>query len=176
MSAAPECVRAFFEEVFRWFPYTPEAEEWLKRSVTFEVEDLNSTRGGGWWQPAEDKVFLYTAQYEAAIHELAHAWWHYRRLGVEDEFMAVVQRLAADPDPRWQGMQRLAHGYIHGIPEQNWPGMLVDRNDWEMYAGLASGCMADIRLLPPYVAAYYEGLFRRLPDAAPEPVELAPHR
>jgi len=93
MSAAPECVRAFFEEVFRWFPYTPEAEEWLKRSVTFEVEDLNSTRGGGWWQPAEDKVFLYTAQYEAAIHELAHAWWHYRRLGVEDEFMAVVQRL-----------------------------------------------------------------------------------
>jgi hypothetical protein len=176
MSAAPECARAFLDEVFRYFPYTTEATDWLLRSVVFEVEDLNTTRGGGWWQPAEDKVFLYTAQYEAAIHELAHAWWHLRRLGVEDEFMAVVQRLADDADPRWQRMQYLAHGYIYGIPAQNWSGMLVERNDWEMYAGLASGCMADIRLLPPYVSSYYEGLFRRLgPDAA-EPVALAPHR
>ncbi|MFI5268473.1 MAG: hypothetical protein ACHQ7M_13965, partial [Chloroflexota bacterium] len=127
MSAAPECVRAFFDDVFRRFPYTDEAVEWLRRSVTFEVEDLNTTRGGGWWQPAEDKVFLYTAQYEAAIHELAHAWWHYRRIGVEDEFMSVVQRLADEPEPRWARMQQLASGYIYGIPEQNWAGMLVER-------------------------------------------------
>ncbi|HEX6511291.1 MAG TPA: hypothetical protein VF157_03265 [Chloroflexota bacterium] len=176
MAAAPECVKAFFEEVFRYFPYTEEAAGWLRRSVTFEVEDLNTTRGGGWWQPAEDKVFLYTAQYEAAVHELAHAWWHYRRIGMEAEFMEDVHRLADDPDPRWRRMQRLAHGYIYGIPEQNWAGMLVERNDWEMYAGLASGCMADIRLLPPSVSRYFEGLFRRLPDGVPEPVELAPHR
>jgi hypothetical protein len=176
MAAAPECVRAFFEEVFRYFPYTDEAVDWLCRSVTFEVEDLNGTRGGGWWQPAEDKVFLYTAQYEAAIHELAHAWWHYRRIGIEEEFMGVVQRLADEPDPAFARMQGLAHGYIYGIPAQNWAGMLVERNDWEMYAGLASGCMADIRLLPPYAASYYEGLFRRLPAGSPEPVDLAPHR
>ncbi|HVA26038.1 MAG TPA: hypothetical protein VMW62_16820 [Chloroflexota bacterium] len=176
MSAAPECVRAYFDEVFRHFPYTDAAAEWLWRSVTFEVEDLNTTRGGGWWQPAEDKVFLYTAQYEAAIHELAHAWWHYRRVGVEDEFMSAVQRLADEPDPRWARLQHLAYGYIYGIAAQNWAGMLAERNDWEMYAGLASGCMADIRLLPPYLASWYEGLFRRLPDGAPEPVELAPHR
>jgi hypothetical protein len=176
MSAAPECVYAFFDEVFRYFPYTDEAVAWLRRTASFEVEDLNTIRGGGWWQPAEDKVFLYTAQYEAAIHELAHAWWHYRRHGVEDEFMAVVQRLADEPDPLWARMQHLAHGYIYGIPEQDWAGMLVDRNDWEMYAGLASGCMADIRLLPPYVASWYEGLFRRLPDGVPEPADHAPHR
>lgn len=176
MSAAPECVRAFFDEVFRYFPYTDEAVEWLNRSVTFEVEDLNTTRGGGWWQPAEDKVFLYTAQYEAAIHELAHAWWHYRRIGVEEKFMAVVQRLADEPDSHWERMQSLAHGYVYGIPAQNWAGMLAERNDWEMFAGLASGCMADVRLLPPYVASWYEGLFQRLPDGVPEPVDLAPHR
>lgn len=174
--ADPDCARAFLEEVFRWFPYTDRAMDWLRHSVVFEVEDLNTTRGGGWWQPADDKVFLHTAQYEAAIHELAHAWWHYRRFGVEDRFMGVVQRLAGEPDRRFDRMQRLAHGYIHGIPEHNWPGMLVERNDWEMYAGLASGCMADVRLLPLYVAAYYEGLFRRLPPDAPEPVALAPHR
>lgn len=176
MAATAECTRAFFEEVFHYFPYTPEAIQWLKGAVTFEIEDLNTTRGGGWWQPAEDKVFLYTAQYEAAIHELAHAWWHFRRLGVEEAFMSVVQRLADETDGRWQRMQHLAHGYIYGIPEQNWAGMLVESNDWEMYAGLASGCMADIRLLPPYVATYYEGLFRRLPEGEPEPVEVAPHR
>lgn len=176
MAASPECVRAFLEEVFQHFPYTSESMEWLRRSVTFEVEDLNVTRGGGWWQPAEDKVFLYTAQYEAAIHELAHAWWHFRRIGIEEELMAAVQRLADEPDPDYKRMQKLAHGYIYGIPEQNWAGMLVERNDWEMYAGLASGCMADIRLLPPYVAGYYEGLFRRLADGDPEPVDSAPHR
>lgn len=176
MAASPECAQAFLEEVFQHFPYTKDSMEWLRRSITFEVEDLNVTRGGGWWQPAEDKVFLYTAQYEAAIHELAHAWWHFRRIGIEDEFMCVVQRLADEQDARYRRMQGLAYGYIYGIPAQNWAGMLVERNDWEMYAGLASGCMADIRLLPPYVGGYYEGLFRRLPDETPEPVELAPHR
>jgi len=176
MAASPECARAFLEEVFHHFPYTPEAMDWLRTSITFEVEDLNVTRGGGWWQPEEDKVFLYTAQYEAAIHELAHAWWHTRRLGIEDEFMATVQRLADEPDEAYQRMQVLAHGYIHGIPEQSWAGMLVERNDWEMYAGLASGSMADVRLLPPYVARYYDCLFRRLPAGAPEPVDRAPHR
>jgi hypothetical protein len=176
MSAAPECARALLEEVFHHFPYTPEAVDWLRRAVAFEVEDLNTTRGGGWWQPAEEKVVLYTAQYEAAIHELAHAWWHYRRIGSEREFMGAVQHLAGEPDPSYVRMQELAHGYIHGIPAQHWAGMLVEENDWEMYAGLASGCMADIRLLPPYLADYYEGLFRRLPAGAPEPVDLAPHR
>ncbi|MBV9120673.1 MAG: hypothetical protein JOZ39_08180 [Chloroflexi bacterium] len=174
--AEPACAQAFLAEVFQHFPYTDNAMEWLHGTITFEVEDLNTTRGGGWWQPAENKVFLYTAQYEAAIHELAHAWWHFRRIGVEDEFIACVQGLAAEPDPRYGRMRDLAYGYIHGIPDQNWAGMLVDRNDWEMYAGLASGCMADVRLLPAYVASHYEGLFRRLPEGAPEPVGLAPHR
>src|SRR5690242_251371 len=79
-AAANPAVAAYLEEVFAAFPYTEEAERWLRDSITFEVADLGSTRGGGYWDPSRDAVFLYTAQYEAAIHELAHAWWHTRRL------------------------------------------------------------------------------------------------
>jgi hypothetical protein len=68
-------------------------------------------------------------------------------------------RLSTEKDPRYSVMQRLAHGYVHGIPEQPWEGLYVSRNDWEMFAGLASGSMGDMRLLPPYVRKLYRGLF-----------------
>ena len=168
-------VAAYREEVFSAFPYTEEAKQWLRTAVGFEVEDLSSTRGGGYWYPDENKVFLFTAQYEAAIHELAHAWWHYRRAGQEDALIDATIALAAETDSRYAHMAGLAHGYIHGIPAQSWPGMLVDRNDWEMYAGMASGMMADLRLVPPYVRRFYDGLFILLPDAAPSPAARARH-
>jgi hypothetical protein len=167
--------RAFLQDVLTRFPYTDEARRWLSTAVAFEVQDLGSTRGGGFWIPDQDKVFLFTAQYEATIHELAHAWWHYRRAGQEDAMIEATIRLAEEPDPRYARTRGLAHGYIHGIPEQNWPGMLVDRNDWEMYAGLASGMMADLRLVPPYVRGFYEGMYVLLPDDAPSPAATAPH-
>lgn len=174
-AATNPAVAAFREEVLATFPYREEAKAWLRTAVDFEVEDLSSTRGGGFWIPDENKVFLYTAQYEAAIHELAHAWWHYRREGQEDAMIAVTIRLSEERDPRYERMHKLASGYIHGIKEQNWPGMLVDRNDWEMYAGLASGMMADMRLIPPYVRPFYDGMYVLLPDDAPSPAALAPH-
>jgi hypothetical protein len=37
--------------------------------------------------------------------------------------------------------------------------MLVDGNDWEMFAGLASGAMGQLERLPPYVREFYRGLF-----------------
>jgi hypothetical protein len=55
-------------------------------------------------------------------------------------------------------VQGLAYGYVHGTPD-GWPGMLVDRNDWEMFAGLASGTMGDTTLMPPYLRRFYQGLF-----------------
>lgn len=168
-------VAAYREEVLVAFPYTDEARRWLRSAVGFEVEDLGSTRGGGYWFPDENKVFLYTAQYEAAIHELAHAWWHYRRAGQEDALIEATIALARETDPRYARMQGLAHGYVHGIAEQNWAGMLVDRNDWEMYAGMASGMMADMRLVPPYVRTFYEGMYALLPEDAPSPAAVAPH-
>jgi len=174
-AATNPAVAAYREEVLATFPYTDEAKRWLRSAVGFEVEDLGSTRGGGYWYPDENKVFLFTAQYEAAIHELAHAWWHYRRAGQEDALIEATIALAAERDPRYARMAALAHGYIHGIPAQNWPGMLVDRNDWEMYASMASGMMADLRLVPPYVRRFYDGLFMLLPDGAPSPAAVAPH-
>ena len=168
-------VAAFREEVLTLFPYAEAAKEWFRTAIGFEVEDLSSTRGGGYWYPDQSKVFLFTAQYEAAIHELAHAWWHTRRIGQEDALIATTIELSRESEPRYARMQRLAHGYIHGIPEQGWAGMLVDRNDWEMYAGMASGMMADLRLVPPYVRRFYEGMYILLPDDAPSPAARARH-
>jgi hypothetical protein len=68
-------------------------------------------------------------------------------------------RLSQEKDPAYHDLQRLAFGYVHGIPEQPWEGLLVTKNDWEMFAGLASGSMGDMRRLPPYVRELYAGLF-----------------
>jgi hypothetical protein len=149
----------FVEEVMRERHFTPEAREWLREHVNLSVDDLTSTRGGGYWSPETRRVRLFTAQHEAAVHELAHAWWHDRRHERKDEMIEATIRLSEEKDSSYAEMARLAHGYVHGIPEQNWPGMLVDRNDWEMFAGLASGSMGDMRKLPPYVRRLYEGLF-----------------
>ena len=168
-------VAAYRADVLARFPYTVDAREWLASGIDFEVEDLTSTRGGGFWIPEQNKVFLYTAQYEAAVHELAHAWWHERRIGQEEALMQATIALSQEADPRYQRMRDLAYGYIHGIPAQNWAGMLAERNDWEMYAGMASGMMADLRLVPPYIRRFYLSMYNLLPDDAPSPAETAPH-
>lgn len=170
-----EAEKSFLNDVLTRFPYTVAAREWLSTGIDFEVVDLNSTRGGGYWIPEENKVQLFTAQYEAAIHELAHAWWHERRIGQEEALMQATIALSQEPDPRYRRMQNLAYGYIHGIPAQGWAGMLVERNDWEMYAGMASGMMADLRLVPPYIRRFYLSMYTLLPDGAPSPAGTAPH-
>jgi hypothetical protein len=170
-----EAVVAFREEVLSAFPYTDEARDWLSTAIDFEVEDLGSVRGGGYWYPDRNQVFLFTAQYEAAIHELAHAWWHYRRAGREDALIEAAIRLSGETDPRYTRLSGLAYGYVHGIPEQRWAGMLVDRNDSEMYASMASGMMADLRLVPSYVREFYSDMYRLLPDDSPSPAAEARH-
>jgi hypothetical protein len=174
-AARNPAVATYRDEVLAAFPYTDGAKQWLSTAIGFEVQDLKSTRGGGYWYPDQNKVFLFTAQYEAAIHELAHAWWHYRRVGQEDTMIEATIALSREADPRYARMQRLAYGYVHGILEQNWAGMLVERNDWEMYAGLASGMMADLRLVPPYVRRFYDGMYLLLPEEAPSPAAIARH-
>ncbi|MGO8948183.1 MAG: hypothetical protein ACLQUY_11065 [Ktedonobacterales bacterium] len=166
---------AYLEEVLSIFPYTDEAKRWLSSAISFEVEDLSSVRGGGYWYPDRNQVFLFTAQYEAAIHELAHAWWHYRRAGREDALIEATIKLAGEADPHYARLSGLAYGYVHGIPAQHWKGMLVDRNDWEMYAGMASGMMADLRLVPPYVRDFYSDMYALLPSDAPSPAATARH-
>lgn len=154
----------FVDRVMRAHHFTPGAQEWLHSNINLAVDDLTTTRGGGYWQPHNRLVRLFTAQDEAAVHELSHAWWHDRREPRKDEMIEATVRLSAEKDPRYAAAARLAFGYIHGIPEQNWPGMYVDRNDWEMFAGLASGTMGDMRKLPPYVRELYRGLFEMPAD------------
>jgi hypothetical protein len=183
----------FLADLFEHFPFSAQARDWLRQTIRVEVLDLSSTAGGGGWYPDRGLVRLNTAQYEAAIHELAHALWEGRRRdrAVRDGLVAAVMRLADDPDPRWGRVGTLAGHYVRGIadqpgfergmllPEPEWGrggGPRGEWNDWEMFAGLASGCMADVRLLPPYVRRLYEGVFDELPPEAPPPEDVAPHR
>jgi hypothetical protein len=190
---SPETADDLLEDLFERFPFAAQAQDWLRQNVRLEILNPASTAGGGTWDPGLGLVRLHTAQYEAAIHELAHALWERRRRdrGVRDALVAAVFRLTEDPDPRWERVRALAGHYVHGIadqpgfergmllPEPEWGnggGPRGEWNDWEMFAGLASGCMADIRLLPPYLRCFYEGVFQELPPEAPSPEDIAPHR
>jgi hypothetical protein len=191
--AQDQDVEAYLDELFALFPFTDDARSWLRREVRVQIDDLTTTSGGGGgWYADQRLVRLHTAQYEAAIHELSHALWHTWRQdrAHRNAFVAAVQRLADDGDPQWARVQALARDYVHGIPDQpgfehgmllpehewgNGGGPRGEWNDWEMYAGLASGCMADVRILPPYVRDYYGDLFRELPPDAPPPETQAPH-
>lgn len=165
-------------------PIRPEAWEWLQRSgVRVVVRDPTSRRGGGYWWPDRKLVDLFTAQEEAAIHELAHAWWHERRLQGTNaaDLMVACVKLSEEKHPRYARARELARHYVYGIPTQPdpqsptgwWMGMFVGGNggglDWEVYAGLASGVMGNLALLPPYIRRFYEELFdppvRDLPPA-----------
>jgi hypothetical protein len=125
------------------------------------VHDIGSTRGGGFWHPDRQLVELFTSQEEAAIHEVAHAWWEELRRDEDtrQQFLAAVMRLSEEQDPRYQQAAILAHVYEHGDPKTGFPGM--QESDWERYAGLASGVMGHLDRLPDYVARFYEGLFDR---------------
>jgi hypothetical protein len=153
--------RKLREDLFARYPFTPEAARWLRENAGIVVKDFTSERGGGYWYADQRLVFLFTAQMEAALHEHAHAWWefHGHRLPAADELIDALIRLAAETDPAYAAAQKLAYDYVHGIPAQHWAGMLVDRNDHEIFAGLASGTMGDMHKLPPYMRGFYRGLF-----------------
>ncbi len=141
-------------------PIRPSAwRELLARGVKVVVHDPNSTRGGGYWHPDRRMVELFTAQEEAAIHEVAHAWWEELRRDerTRREFRSAVLRLSKEKDPRYADAASLAYVYEHGDPSTGFPGM--GENDWERYAGLASGVMGRLEKLPDYVASFYVGLF-----------------
>src|SRR5260370_38171947 len=98
-SSSAEETAAYLQEVLTLFPYTEEARRWLSTAIAFEVVDLSSTRGGGFWIPDQNKVQLFTAPYEAAIQELAHAWGHTRRIGQEHAIIDASIALCMESDP-----------------------------------------------------------------------------
>ena len=146
-------------------PLRARAWEWLEwYGVRVEVRDPGSTRGGGLWHPDTKLVELMTAQTEAAIHELAHAWWQERRndLQVRTVFSQMVTRLSQERDPRYKRAAELAYVYGHGDPHTGFKGMFLEDGtiiDWEQYAGLASGIMGQPEQLPDYIRGFYAELF-----------------
>lgn len=164
----------FRDDVLARYPFTDAARE-LSRSVRFEVKNLHApVGGGGWYGPQARRIVLEGVQDEAAVHELAHAWadltgfyteyeaggppWPTRHLA----FREAVRAAAAEADSRFERVRFLARQYEYGDAAIGFPGM--GENDAERFAGLASGTMGDLRLMPPYLAAYYAGLFA-LPSA-----------
>ena len=165
---------AFRDDVLARYPFTPGAVA-LLRTVPFTVKNLAApVGGGGWYGPDGRRIELEGIQDEAALHELAHAWadltGFYRERAADGPpwpilhrpFRAAVHRAADEPDPRYGRIQFLAHQYEYGDPSIGFPGMF--ENDPERFAGLASGTMGDLTLMPPYLARWYDGLFM-LPEA-----------
>lgn len=160
---------AFREDVLARYPFTDEARR-LLRAVRFEVKNLTAPLGGGgWYGPEARRIVLEGIQDEAAVHELAHAWADLAGFYQEHEpggppwptqhraFRAAVRAAAHEPDPRYARVRFLAHQYEYGDPAIDFPGM--GENDAERFAGLASGTMGDLRLMPPALATFYAGLF-----------------
>lgn len=146
-------------------PLRERAWQWLQwYGVKVKVKNPHSTHGGGLWWNEKKLVELETAQEEAAIHELAHAWWEERRkdVAVRTTFSKMVTRLSEEPDSRYRRAQELAYVYEHGDPRTGFKGMFLEDGtiiDWEQYAGLASGIMGHPELLPDYIRGYYTELF-----------------
>lgn len=170
--------RKFREEIFRDFGFRPAAAEHIRATSSVEVLRFDTSSGGGGWAPWDRLVILDTAQREAAVHELAHVWWHDRRRTHPDERGALardVVRLAGlDParNPRHREAIEFARGYVHGIGD--WEGMYPKVRDprhltaedlekrvldWEIFAGFSSWTMGDLSRLPPFMARHFRELF-----------------
>jgi hypothetical protein len=172
----------FRDQVLNRYDFTSSARAIL-RQIPVEIRDLHNTSGGGGWYPGERRIVLNGIQDEACLHELAHAWADESgfyvdphpddpsRNGRNFAYRRDVDRAATEPDPLFKRVAFLAWEYSHGNPQTGFEGM--KEIDWERFAGLASGVMGDIRLMPPYLRRWYEPLFGGQPQVA-GPSELPP--
>lgn len=157
--------RAYFERVWAAYRFEPEAVAYF-RTLRLEVGTLDEPMGGGYWFGDRNLVLLRGNQEEAAIHELAHAFWERRRAAQREHLMATLRDLGTRPQPGYTAISDLARVYTHGIPTQSdpssptgyWRGMLAEDNDHETFAGFCSAVRADARQLPPSLRAFYAGL------------------
>ena len=105
-------------------PIRAAAIQWLRDwGVKIVVRDPRASGGGGFWWPDKKLVELFTGQEEAAIHEIAHAWWDPRRLEDHNaaKLMVAVVHLSEEPDPRYARAAELARYYVYGIPSAGRP-------------------------------------------------------
>ena len=165
--AHPDDARAWFEALFQRQHFTEEATAYF-RTLRLEMGTTQEPLGGGYWFGDRNLVLLRGAQDEAAVHELAHAWWERRREQHRDALMERLRRLGARHIPAYAQVTDLARVYCRGIPTQLdpssptgwWRGMLAEDNDHETFAGFCSSVMADARRLPPSLRTFYRGLLQ----------------
>ena len=172
----------FRDQVLARYDFTPDARAILQQ-IPVEVKDVTHPHGGGYWIPSERRIVLNGVQDEACLHELAHAWADETgfyvdphpndpgRLGRNYAFRRDVDRAATEDHPTFQRVAFLAWEYTHGNPRTGFEGM--KEIDWERFAGLASGVMGDINLMPPYLRRWYAPLFGGHPQV-PGPSDLPP--
>jgi hypothetical protein len=165
--AAPGDVDAWFEGLFQRVPFDRQAVAYF-RGLRREMGTTDEPLGGGFWFGDRRLVMLRGAQDEAAIHELAHAWWERRRTQQRDALMDLLRSFGRDPPAGFPTIADLAGVYCNGIPTQvdpssptgYWGGMLAEDNDHETFAGFCSGVRAHAEQMPPDLRAFYRGLLR----------------
>ena len=165
--AHPEDARTWFEGLFARQPFARDAVEYF-RTLRLEVGTLDEPMGGGYWFGDRKLVMVRGTQDEAAVHELAHAWWERRRTSERDDLMDVLRELGSAPPSGYPRVAELANVYCHGIKTQHdpssptgyWRGMLAEDNDHETFAGFCSGVMADAHQMPPELRRFYKGFLR----------------
>lgn len=162
-------VAAFRQHIFEDYRFTPPARR-LLADTRMLIHNMREPVGGGlWFGPQENRIELQGIQDEAAVHELAHAWADLSGFYDEHEpdgppwktrnrrFRADVHRAAVENDPQYPQISFLCGEYEFGNPRTGFPGMF--ENDSERFAGLASGSMGDLLLMPSYLRRWYTGLF-----------------
>jgi hypothetical protein len=165
--ASPEDARTWFEGLWARQPFAPSAVSYF-RTLRLEVGTLDEPMGGGYWFGDRRLVMVRGTQDEAAVHELAHAWWEQHRSARRDDLMAVLRELGTSPPRGFERVAELAQVYCHGIPTQRdessptgyWRGMLAEDNDHETFAGFCSGVMGQALDLPPGLRSFYTGFLR----------------
>src|SRR5690349_10595999 len=90
--AHPDDVRAWFEGLWRRQRFATPAVEYF-RSLRLEIGTLDEPMGGGYWFGDRRLVMVRGTQDEAAVHELAHAWWELQRVTRRDDLMQLLREL-----------------------------------------------------------------------------------
>jgi hypothetical protein len=165
--AHPDDARQWFEQLWLRQPFEHSAVDYF-RTLRLEVGTLDEPMGGGYWFGDKNLVMLRGVQDEAAVHELAHAWWERHRATQRDALMNVLRDLGTHPPAGFPRIAELANVYCHGIKTQRddksptgyWRGMLAEDNDHETFAGFCSGVMADAHQLPPSLRHFYGGFLK----------------
>src|SRR3981081_3967931 len=74
--------------------------------------------GGGYGFGDRELVMLRGTQDEAAVHELAHAWWERQRGQHRDALMHLLRELGNAHSSAFPRIAELANVYCHGIRTQ----------------------------------------------------------